>query len=160
MAVALGTHVLGIIVAIVGMSTGAAFWYILASNCRHSRSYDIYGRSYDINRDGHCSCSYDGNSATCKLLILFILSTSLNFPPIGLAESRGTLQAMLKFNFVALLDPASCSDLKTVREATGAVTIIFALYAIVTFVGSIYGCIGTCGARRVNYAWYIDIYLK
>jgi hypothetical protein len=103
LAVALGTHVLGIVVAIVGMSTGAAFWAVLqASNCGHSRSYDIYGRSYDIN----------------------------------------------------------CSDLKTVREATGAVTIIFALYAIVTFVGSIYGCIGTCGARRVNYAWYIDSYLK
>ncbi|CAB4043359.1 Hypothetical predicted protein [Paramuricea clavata] len=43
---------------------------------------------------------------------------------------------------------ASCSDLKTVREATGAVTIFFALFAIVTLVGSIYGCIGTCCARR------------
>ena len=57
---------------------------------------------------------------------------------------------MLKFNSVALLDPANCSDLKTVREATGAVTIIFALFVIVTFVGSIYGCAGTCCASRVN----------
>ncbi|CAB3986908.1 Hypothetical predicted protein [Paramuricea clavata] len=43
---------------------------------------------------------------------------------------------------------ASCSDLKIVREATGAVTIFFALFTIVSFVGSIYGCIGTCCARR------------
>ncbi|XP_028402694.1 uncharacterized protein LOC114525514 [Dendronephthya gigantea] len=42
----------------------------------------------------------------------------------------------------------SCSDLNTVREASGAVTIIFALLAITCFVGCIYGSIGTCCTQR------------
>jgi hypothetical protein len=163
LAVALGTHVLGIILAIVGMSLGASFWAILASNCADAYSYNSYyfDPSSRIKRDGYCSCFYHDTTYghTCKSLILFILSTSLNFPPISALQSRGILQAMLKFNYVVLLDAASCSDLKTVREATGAVTIFFALFTIVSFVGSIYGCIGTCCTRRVNYAWYIDIYL-
>ncbi|XP_028402423.1 uncharacterized protein LOC114525360 [Dendronephthya gigantea] len=41
-----------------------------------------------------------------------------------------------------------CSDLTTVRNATGAVTIMFALSSIICFVGSIYGCIGTCCSPR------------
>ncbi|CAB4016164.1 Hypothetical predicted protein [Paramuricea clavata] len=90
LAVALGTHVLGIILAIVGMYLGAWFWAMLDSNCADSYGYNS-----------------------------------------------------------SIFDPsASCSDLKTVREATGAVTIFFALFAIVTLVGSIYGCVGTCCARR------------
>jgi hypothetical protein len=149
LAVALGTHVLGIILAIFGMSAGAEFWATLDSNC----VYD-FDPSYGLTRDGYCSCFYEGGTTDCKLYILFILSTSLNFSPISVLQSRGILQAMLKFNSIALLDAVSCSDLKTVREATGAVTIFFALFAIVTLVGSIYGCIGACCARRVNYAWY------
>ena len=45
---------------------------------------------------------------------------------------------------------ASCEDLDTIRSATAAVTIIYAIIAIVSLVGSIYGCIGTCCAPRVN----------
>ncbi|CAB4045799.1 Hypothetical predicted protein, partial [Paramuricea clavata] len=107
LAVALGTHVLGIVLAIVGLSVGAAFWAILSSTCTDT-SYS-YGTYFRFNRDGYCSCYYSSSVETY---------------------------------------PASCSDLKTVREATGAVTIVFALFAIVTFVGSIYGCIGTCCAPR------------
>ena len=129
------------------MCFGAAFWAILDSDCVDSDSYHYY------RRDVYCSCLYHGDTQTCKSLILFILSTSLNFS-LSVLQSRGILQAMLKFNSVVLLDAASCSDLKTVREATGAVTIFFALFTIVSFVGSIYGCIGTCCASRVNYAWY------
>ena len=147
MAVALGTHVLGIILAFVGMSAGAEFWASLDSDC-----VDGDADVYDYH-PSYCYCFYEGVSWPGKLLILFILSTSLNFS-LSVLQSRGILQAMLKFNSVALLDAVSCSDLKTVREATGAVTIFFALFAIVTLVGSIYGCIGTCCARRVNYAWY------
>ncbi|CAB4027751.1 Hypothetical predicted protein, partial [Paramuricea clavata] len=102
LAVALGTHIIGTILAIVGMSIGAAFWAILASTCADASYSTIFNRDY-------CTCLYGNDPQTYA---------------------------------------ASCSDLKTVREATGAVTIIFALYAIVTFVGSIYGCIGTCCAPR------------
>jgi hypothetical protein len=74
LAVALGTHVLGIVLAIVGMSLGASFWAILASNCadtyRHSyNSYD-FDPSSRIKRDGYCSCFYDTPyEQTCKSLI-------------------------------------------------------------------------------------------
>ena len=40
--------------------------------------------------------------------------------------------------------------LMTVRHANAVVTIIFAFFASVTLVGSIYGCIGTCCAPKVH----------
>ncbi|CAB4016165.1 ---NA---, partial [Paramuricea clavata] len=64
LAVALGTHVLGIVLAIVGLYFGASFWAILASNC--ADSYDLYDGDYrpsyrrirTVKRDGYCSCFY------------------------------------------------------------------------------------------------------
>ena len=106
LAVSLGTNILGIILAIVGLSIGAAFWAILSSTCVGSRL-----RSNLSFNDEQCYCYYD-----TKIVIY----------------------------------PASCSDLETVRSANGAVTVIFIIIAIVTFVGSIYGCVGTCCAPRVH----------
>ena len=47
------------------------------------------------------------------------------------------------------LDPARCSELETVRGITAAVTIIFCLATIISFIGSTYGCIGTFCAPAV-----------
>ncbi|XP_028402686.1 uncharacterized protein LOC114525508 [Dendronephthya gigantea] len=100
---ALGTHILGIILGIVGLSIGAAFWTILSSTC-----VNFSFRHSPLNGD-HCYCSYNNE----------------------------------------IIDyPASCSDLETVRQASAAVTIIFSVFTIISFIGSIYGCIGTCCAPR------------
>ena len=92
------------------MSAGAAFWATLDSNCvdGDTDSYE-FDPIYGITRDGYCYCFYGGETWPCKLLVLFILSTSLNFS-LSVLQSRGILQAMLKFNSVALLDAVSCSD--------------------------------------------------
>ena len=41
-------------------------------------------------------------------------------------------------------DDDGSTDFETMRNATGTVTIIFAILAVVSLVGSIYGCLGTC----------------
>ena len=86
LAVALGTNILGFMVANLGLFAGAVFWTELTS-CVYKRY-----------------CLYDHKDII--------------------------------------------SDLKTVHNSNGAVTIVFAFFAVVTFIGSIYGCLGTCCAQR------------
>ncbi|XP_028402704.1 uncharacterized protein LOC114525522 [Dendronephthya gigantea] len=101
MAVSLGTHILGIIIGIVGTWLAAIFWAILSSRCVFESH-----RTYRFQQK-ECYCDHYTASFATK-----------------------------------------CSDLTTVRNATGAVTIMFALSSIICFVGSIYGCIGTCCSPR------------
>ncbi|CAB4011836.1 Hypothetical predicted protein, partial [Paramuricea clavata] len=38
----------------------------------------------------------------------------------------------------------TCSDLNSVRSLHGTNTIVFAIFIIISFAGSIYGCVSTC----------------
>ena len=70
-------------------------------------------------------------------IIAFVLSIYLSIHP--------------SISFFDILDSSvSCSDMKTIRNGTAAVTVIFAFFTVFTFVGSIYGSIGACCAPQVH----------
>ena len=75
-------------------------------------------------------------------------SPYMSFARVGIGQNACSVGTAQNYDFF-FLDAADCSDLKTVRGATAAVTIIFCLAAIISFIGSIYGCIGTCCAPAV-----------
>ncbi|XP_028402695.1 uncharacterized protein LOC114525515 [Dendronephthya gigantea] len=110
--VALGTHLLGIIIALVGMTITGVFLSILASDCYQDTSQSsLHGSNFiDIvmtSDDEECTCLYDSHPYTY---------------------------------------PLPCSDLAVVRKATAGVTIAFVIITIISLVGSINGCLGTCCA--------------
>ena len=63
MAIALGTHIVGIILGIVGLWLGAAFWAILSSTC---------GPYIEYYSSDHCACAYHSRSFYCKLVFLYL----------------------------------------------------------------------------------------
>ena len=66
--VALGTHILGIILAIVGLSIAAALWSILNSTCVQT------GGGFYLIASDRCHCTLNNELYQCKsFIIIFII---------------------------------------------------------------------------------------
>lgn len=71
LAVALGTHILGFILAIIGIFFAAAFWSVLSATCISTHTTN---RGFTVKDNDFCSCKVKDKTFVCKSFIMILIN--------------------------------------------------------------------------------------